>query len=84
MQGLQNWDDLELCAHELAEINNKSSWMDKFDNVEEIISSNPITDYIGIKHYDIRCKFCIKPQCFLSTIPCTIQKKIELIPNAKF
>jgi hypothetical protein len=38
--------------------------MDKFDNVEEIISSNPITNCIGIEHYDIVCEFCIKPQCF--------------------
>ncbi len=41
MQGLQNWDDFELCAHELTQINNTNIWMDKFDNVEEIISSNP-------------------------------------------
>ncbi len=57
--------------------------MDKFDNVENFISSNPITNYIGIKHCDIACEFCIKPQCFLSTIPCTTQKKKELNPNAK-
>ncbi len=58
--------------------------MDKFDNVEKIISSNPITNYTRIKHYDIGCKFCIKPYCSLSTIPSTIPKRNELIPNAKF
>jgi hypothetical protein len=84
MQGLQNWDDLELRAHKLTQMNNKSIWMDKFDNVEKIISSNPITNYIRIEHYDIGCKFCIKPQCSLSTIPCTIPKRNELIPNSKF
>ncbi len=45
-QGLQNWDDIELHAHKLAQINSKSIWMDKFDNVEKIINSlNPITNY---------------------------------------
>jgi hypothetical protein len=62
-QGLQNWDDLELHAHELAQINNKNILLDKFDNVEEIISSNPITNCTGIEHYNIRCEFRIKPQC---------------------
>jgi len=52
MLGLQNWDDFDLCAHELTQINNKNIWMDKFDNVEEIISSNPM-----IKHYDIDVTF---------------------------
>jgi hypothetical protein len=66
MQRLQNWDDLELCAHELAQINNKSIWMGKFDNVEKIISSNPITNYTGIEHHDIGCEFHIKPQCLLN------------------
>jgi hypothetical protein len=57
--------------------------MDKFDNVEEIINSlNTITNCIGIEHYNIGCKFCIKIQCSLSIIPCVIQKKDELIPNA--
>jgi len=36
-QRLQNWDDLELYAHELAQINNKNILLDKFDNVEKII-----------------------------------------------
>ncbi len=51
--------------------------MDKFDNVEKKISSNPITDCTIIKHYDIGCKFHIKFQCslFLLVIPCIIQKK---------
>ncbi len=87
MQGLQNWDDLELCAHELAQLNNKSIWMDKYDNAEEIISTNPITNCIGIEHYNIGCEFHIKLQSFflsLSTIPCIIPKKIKLIPNVKF
>jgi hypothetical protein len=57
--------------------------MDKFDNVENFINSlNPITNCIGIEHYIIGCKFRIKIQCSLSTIPCAIQKKDELIPNA--
>jgi hypothetical protein len=65
-------------------MNNANIWMDKFDNVEQIISSNPIINYTRIEHYDIGCKFCIKPQCSLSTIPCTIPKRNELIPNANF
>jgi hypothetical protein len=57
--------------------------MDKFDNVEEIINSlNPITNCIRIEHYNTGCEFCIKIQCSLSIIPCAIQKKDELIPNA--
>jgi hypothetical protein len=86
MQGLQNWDDFELCAHELTQINNKNIWMDKFDNVEEIISSNPITNYIRIKHYDIGCNFRIKLQCFFINYSMykKKKKKDELIPNAKF
>jgi hypothetical protein len=77
MQGLQNWVDFELRAHKLAQINNKSIWMDKFDNVENFISSNPITNCTVIEHYDIGCKFHIKPQCYLSlsTIPCIIPPK---------
>jgi len=75
-QGLQNWNDIELHAHKLAEINSKSIWMDKFDNVEKFINSlHPITNYIGIEHYDIGCEFHIKIQCFLSTIPCVIYQK---------
>jgi hypothetical protein len=65
LQGLQNCDDLELHAHELTQINNKLIWMDKFDNVEEIINSlNPITNCTGIEHYNIGCESCIKIQCF--------------------
>ncbi len=68
MQGLQNWDDLELCAHELAQLNNKSIWMDKYDNAEEIISTNPITNCIGIEHYNIGCEFHIKLQSFFLSL----------------
>jgi hypothetical protein len=51
--------------------------MDKFDNVEKNISSNPITNYTKIEHYDIGCKFHIKSSCFifLSTIPCINTRK---------
>jgi len=67
----------------MAQISNKNIWIDKFDNVEEIINPlNPITNYTKIEHYDIRCEFRIKIQCSLSTIPCAMQKKKELIPNA--
>ncbi len=38
--------------------------MDKFDNVENFISSNPITNCTVIEHHDIGCEFHIKPQCF--------------------
>jgi hypothetical protein len=59
--------------------------MDKFDNVEEIISSNPITNCIVIEHYDIGCKFHIKFQCSLSlsTIPCIIQKRRRIDSKCK-
>jgi len=44
VHGLGNWEDLELRAHILTQINNDSIWMDKFDNVDENVSSKPITN----------------------------------------
>jgi len=41
-QGLQNWNDLELHAHELAQINSKSIWMDIFDNVVPLFHQIPL------------------------------------------
>ncbi len=81
MHGLENWEDLELRAHDLTQVNNDTIWMDKFDDVDEKISSKPITNCTKIEHYDIGCEFHIKTQCTLSIISCTIEKKDELIPN---
>ncbi len=44
MHGLENWEDLELCSHDLTQINNDSIWMDEFDSVDEKVSSKPITN----------------------------------------
>jgi hypothetical protein len=35
VHGLENWEDLELHAHDLAQINNDNIWMDKFDSAYE-------------------------------------------------
>jgi len=35
VHGLENWEDLELHAHELAQINNDNIWMNKFYSVDE-------------------------------------------------
>jgi hypothetical protein len=83
VHGLENWEDLELCAHDLAQINNDSIWMDKFDNVDEKLSSKPVTNCIEIERYDIGCEFHVKAQCTLLIIPCTIEKRDELILNEK-
>jgi hypothetical protein len=82
--GSENWEDLELHAYDLAQINNDNIWMDKFDSVDEFFSSKPITNCIEIEHYDIGCEFHIKTQCTLSIILCTIEKRDELIPNEFF
>jgi hypothetical protein len=84
VHGLENWEDLELRAHDLTQINNDSIWMDKFDNVDENISSKPITNCTKIEHYDIGGEFHVKTQCKLLIIPCTIEKKDELISNEIF
>ncbi len=60
MYGLENWEDLELCAYDLTQINNDNIWMDKFDNVDEIFSSKPIINCTRIEHYDIGCEFHVK------------------------
>ncbi len=83
VHGLENWEDLELCAHDLAQLNNDNIWMDKFDSVDEKISSKPVINCTEIEHYDIGCEFHIKAQCTLSIIPCAIEKKDELILNEK-
>jgi len=56
VHGLENWEDFELCAHDLAQINNDSIWMDKFDNVDEKISSKLIINCIKIECYNIGCE----------------------------
>jgi len=84
VHGLENWEDLELCAHDLAQINNDSIWMDKFDNVDEIFFSKHVINCTKIEHYDIGCEFHIKIQCTLSIISCTIEKRDELILNENF
>ncbi len=81
MHGLGKWEDLELHAHDLAQINNDTIWMDKFDNVDEKVSSKLVINCIEIEHYNIGCEFHIKAQCRLLIILCTIEKKDELIPN---
>jgi hypothetical protein len=35
VHGLENWEDLELHAHEFTQINNDNIWMNKFDSVNE-------------------------------------------------
>ncbi len=77
MHGLEKWEDFELCAHDLAQINNDSIWMDKFDNVDEKVSSELVINCTKIEHYSIGCEFNIKTQCTLSIIPCTIEKKMN-------
>ncbi len=57
MHGLENWEDLELHAHDLAQINNDSIWMDKFDCVDEKVSSKPINNCTKIELYNIGCEF---------------------------
>jgi hypothetical protein len=44
VHGLENWEDLELCAHDFEQINNDNIWMDKLDSVDEKVSSKPITN----------------------------------------
>jgi len=75
VHGLENWEDLELHAHELTQINNDSIWMDKFDNVDENVSSKHVINCTKIEHYDIECEFHIKAQCTLSIIMYIIEKK---------
>jgi hypothetical protein len=59
--------------------------MDKFDNVENFVSSNPITNYIGIKHYDIVREYCIKPQCFFINYSMNnTQKKMDWLQMQNF
>jgi hypothetical protein len=53
--------------------------MDKFDSVDEKISSKPITNCTKIEHYDIGCEFHVKAQCTLSIILCIIEKRNEFI-----
>jgi len=55
VHGLENREDLELCAHDLVEINNDSFWMGKFDSVDEKVSSKLIINCTKIEHYDIGC-----------------------------
>ncbi len=83
VHGLENWENLELHAHDLTQINNDSIWMDKFDSVNEKNSSKPLINCIEIEHYDIGFEFHVKAQCTLSIILCTIERKDELIPNEK-
>ncbi len=60
VHGLENWEDLELHAHDLTQINNDSIWMDKFDNVGEKISSKLIINCTKIEHYNVGCEFHVK------------------------
>jgi len=84
VHGLENREDLKLRAHDLVEINNDSFWMDKFDSVDEKLSSKLVINCTEIEHYDIGCEFHVKAQCTLSIILYTIEKKDELIPSEEF
>jgi hypothetical protein len=68
VHGLKNWEDFELRAHDFTQTNNDSIWMDKFDSVDENISSKRVTNCTEIEHNDIGCEFHIKAQCTLSII----------------
>jgi hypothetical protein len=84
VHGLENREDLELRAHDLAEINNDSFLMDKFDSVDEKVSSKLVINCTKIEHYDIGCEFHGKAQCTPSIILCTIEKKDESISSEEF
>jgi len=84
VHGLKNWEEFELRAHKLTQINNDSIWMDKFDSVDENVSSKPVINSTKIEHYDIGCEFHIKAPCTLSILICTIEKRNELISNEEF
>jgi hypothetical protein len=58
--------------------------MDKFDSVDEKISSKPIINCTKIEHYNIGCEFHVKTQCILLIISCIIEKRDELILNEIF
>jgi len=58
--------------------------MDKFNSVDENVSSKPVINSIEIEHYDIGCEFHIKTPCTLSILMCTIEKRNELIPHEEF
>ncbi len=73
VHGLENWEDLELHAHDFTQINNDNIWMDKFDSVDENVFSKLVTNCTQIEHYDIGCEFHIKTQCTLSIIMCIIE-----------
>jgi hypothetical protein len=51
--------------------------MDKFDNVDEKVSSTPILNCTWVEHYDIGCEFHVKAQCTLSIILCTNKKEMN-------
>ncbi len=44
VHGLEIWEDLELCAHDLTQRNNDGIWMDKFDSVDEKVSSKLVNN----------------------------------------
>jgi len=84
VHGLENWEEFELRAHDLTQINNDSIWMDKFDSVDENVSSKLVTNCTEIEHYNIGCEFHIKAPCTLSIFLCTTEKRNEFIPNEEF
>ncbi len=55
VHGLENWEDLELHAHDLAKKNNDGIWMDKFNSVDEKSLPNPstITHKLNITILDV-------------------------------
>jgi hypothetical protein len=77
VHGLENQEDLELHAHDLVEINNDSFWMDKFDSVDEKVSSKLIINCTEIEHYDIGCEFHVKHNVHYQSFCAQLKKKMN-------
>jgi len=63
-----NWANIKPQAEELATINDTKIWMIKFLDANVHFPPKEITNYFGVKPYNINIEYVITPHIGMSTI----------------
>jgi hypothetical protein len=64
-----NWANIKSEAEELATINDTKIWMIRFLDANVHFPLKEITNYFGVKPYNINIEYVITPHIGMSTIP---------------